>query len=562
MKKILAVVLCVLMVLSLAACSEEAKLYEKYADIIMMLEAEDYTAVMGVVSQMAVEKQYEGKERPQPAKEVVGSWYLTETDYQGAPESITLREDGTCVIDGKELLWLERESGDTYLGAVIMDGGEYKYYFNIDIGEKEQRMLYVDLWTCHVEGEWVGGDKHVGMYMNDSQANLPMVYWEKLEGSENFDDYFSINTHNVWYNDNDYAWKITSAEGAVPMTIEAICTNGSDHQFSMTLDQRDGHYVLTVVDGDASALYICEEYGFETSWPEYKYPIVMNCLTRYLENGYFWVDGYEDSFEGNTALKYLLEQFTELGDYKDAAEYVSRFSMIPSQLTKVDRKTTDQLGNVSTSTLERYTYNPDGTLATVTGQNAAEQYGIYESWDMLKFEYDATGKISKINIGDYSTTGVCTPTYDEAGRIVSMDVQRTNNHYVTTFTYDEAGMLIGMDMPTSGDNSYDHYIYTYSYDDAGRLLQKTKSWYDEYYAWVYDYVYESKPLAQRIETYMYRGEASYDITNVFTSDAQGRPLSADVTTTDTSATYVARVLEYVYEDLYFFDATGIEVAED
>lgn len=111
-------------------------------------------------------------------------------------------------------------------------------------------------------------------------------------------------------------------------------------------------------------------------------------------------------------------------------------------------------------------------------------------------------------------------------------------------------------------NTSDSTLERYTYDDAGRLVQKTKSWYGDYYAWVYDYVYESKPLAQRVETYLYRGEENYHITKVFTSDDQGRSLSAEVTSTNESDTYASRQLNYVYEDLYFFDSTGLVTEEN
>lgn len=562
MKKVVSLILCALMLLSLTACSEEAKLYEKYADIITMLEEENYTGVMGAVSAMAVAKQNEGKERPALVTVMEGQWYMISSDYTGAPEIVTMRQDGTCVVDGKEMLWLERHSDDTRLEGYIMDGGEYKYCFGFRVDAEDLALPRFELWTCRVDGEEVYSDNYVGNYKNTQLYTVVAKWWRLLDGDAAMDDSFDMYD-TVWYDDISFKWKFTSAEGEMPAVIKATSDNGSGLTLTLSLEERDGHKVMRVTN-DATGetgLYYNEDDGYEESWPEYKYPKVLENLRRYLRDGYFWVDGMEGSLRDNTALTYLHEQFTALGDYKDSADYLARFSMIPSMLTKMVQHTTDQLGNVSDSNKESHTYNNQGQLIAGSGAQMIETFGIYEDWSTFYLEYDASGKVSKINIGKDPVNAVCTPTYNAAGQLETMHVQRTDRQYTSTFTYDDQGRVIQLEIPYSTD-TYSQYVYTYTYDDAGHLTEKVRAWSEGRYKEVYTFTYEGDALVQSVMSYQYRDKEEYAVTRVFTNDAQGRPVSAVETSTRSGDTYAARELEYQYQDLYFFDDTGIVLEEN
>ena len=564
MKKIVSLILCAVMLLSLAGCGEEARLYEKYADIITMMEAEDYTGVMAVVSAKLVEQQNEGKERPELVKVMEGDWFLTSSDYVSAPEQFNLRQDGTCTVSGKEMLWLERGSGDTDFNGVIMDSGEYKYCFNFRMDAENLSMPYVELWTCQVDGESVYSDKHVGSYRNHPQYTMVTKWWRILDGDEGMDDGFDIYSGNIWYNEVDYQWKITSAANEMPVVITAVADNGTDATLSFSLEERDGHYVMNVVDDATgnSALYYHEEYGYEASWPEYNYPKVIKQLKNHLKGYSLWIEELEKSLSNNEAREYLYQQFVKLGDYKDVQDYIARFTIVPSMLSKVVQQTTDQLGNVSNSTQATYFYDETGRMIQGDGAEMIEKFGIYEDWNDFFLEYDAAGKVSGIKISNNPVTAVCTPTYNAAGQLETMQVQRTDRQYTSTFTYDDQGRLIQLDLPYGGTDDYNNYVYTYTYDEAGHMTQKIKTRYKGYYQYVYDYTYEGDVVTQVVESYLYRDKLDYTVTYVYTNDAQGRPISATVTTTQSSATYAAREIVYQYNDLYFIDSTGIELEEN
>lgn len=564
MKKLIAILLCAMMLLSLVGCSEEAKLYEKYADIITMLEAEDYTGVMGVVSAMAVAQQNNGVERPAAAAVMEGDWWLVSSDYVSAPEQVTLRQDGTCVVDGKEMLWLERGSSDTHVDGIIMDNGEYKFCFNFSMDTENRSMPDVDLWTCHVDGENVYSDKHVGNYRNHPQYTMVTKWWRILDGDEGMDDGFDIYSGNIWYNEEDYRWKIASAANEMPVVVVAVADNGTDATLTFTMEERDGHYVMNVVDDTTgnSALYYNEEYGYEATWPEYNYPNIIKQLMSHLKDYSIWCEEQDKYLNGNEAREYLYQQLVQLGDYKDTQEYLARFTIVPSMLSKVVQQTTDQLGNVNNSTQATYFYDATGRMIQGDGMEMVEKYGIYEDWNDFYLEYDAAGKVSGINISNNPVTAICTPTYNAAGQLESMQVQRTDRQYTSTFTYDEQGRVIQLDLPYGGDSTYYNYVYTYTYDEAGHMVQKVKSWSEGRYKSVFDYTYEGDAVVQRVESYQYRDKEEYSTTLVYTNDDQGRPVSAMVTTTQSGTTYSAREIIYQYNDLYFFDSTGIEIEEN
>ena len=568
MKRAVVLLLCLLMILPLAGCGEEAKkqkeqsdLYEKYEEIIELLEDKEYTAVMGLVSQMAVAGQNEQKDRPPVISVMSDAWYLVYSDREDAPASLAMTEDGKCNVEGKELLWLERHSDENGISGVVMDGGEYTYWFSFRVDANDLAMPTLTLWTCKVDGESVYSDKYIGEYRNHPQAAMTMKSWRKLDGDEGALDYLTLGTGSLWLNDYNYQWKITSAEDEMPVVIVAACEDSDN--YTITVEERNGHYVLQMTN-DATgetALYYCEEYGYETQWPEYRYPMVMKKLRSYLEYGSFYVEEMEKNLNENAARTYLHDQFESLGDYKDSAEYLARFSMIPSRLTEVIQRTTDQLNNVSDSNMERYKYDAQGYLTVGRGAQLVEDFGVFEDHNNFHFEYDANGVLVGITVGDSTVYAVCTPAYDDAGRLESMHVQKSDRQYTSTFTYDDQGRVVQLDIPY-GSDSYYQYTYTYTYDDAGHLIQKTKTWYNGYYTQVFDYTYDGDVLVQRVESYQYRGREEYSTTLTYTPDAQGRPLSAVVSTTDSNATYSAREIVYQYEDLYFFDDSGLTVEEN
>lgn len=60
-----------------------------------------------------------------------------------------------------------------------------------------------------------------------------------------------------------------------------------------------------------------------------------------------------------------------------------------------------------------------------------------------------------------------------------------------------------------------------------------------------------------VENYVPKYGMSYTTTYTYTCDDQGRPVHAVIDTTNPNNTYKAQEMLYTYQDLYFFDNTGL-----
>ena len=152
-----------------------------------------------------------------------------------------------------------------------------------------------------------------------------------------------------------------------------------------------------------------------------------------------------------------------------------------------------------------------------------------------------------------------TPIYDGEGKMVGMQVQEQSDDYPSVFTYDAENRVIRLYIPEPGA-SYD-MTFDYIYDDAGKLITKVKTFgYRGDYSVTSNYIYDGDAVVEIQQNWDYYG--TYTTTYTFTNDEQGRPLSAVITTDDPDVTYKAQEVVYTYEDLYFFDDTGLVLEED
>jgi len=104
----------------------------------------------------------------------------------------------------------------------------------------------------------------------------------------------------------------------------------------------------------------------------------------------------------------------------------------------------------------RYTYNPDGTRATMTDPDGG----------VTHYEYDANGKLTAI-VNPFGERVV--NTYDPDGRLTRRDL---GNGAHTLYTYDDAGQLTGLTHQRAGGSLLT--AYAYAYDDAGNLISATE----------------------------------------------------------------------------------------
>ena len=581
MKRILAMLLAVAMLAGLCACGgpteEETRaieLYNKYADVIDRLENEDYTGVIQEIAGL-INSGKEQEEKTPMGQLMVDDWHLTGVGEEklDPPKTLSVGADGTVLVDGEAYTWLENSSYDEGISGFLLKNGVHTYALEV-CQYRDDQVPYAQLWTVEANGDRFYSDDWLGTYYNDAMLGYLLRSWRNLDDNDEvMDDYISIQRSYADVNDEELDWAITaSGDGSVTVDLGGVWTFTVELRGELPIA-----FLTENATGVQAAYYLnYEEYGYDCSWPEYVYPEAMEYLNDCLadaENGY--TPGFSDYtvevpegesrpyYEGNAAWKRLYELFTALGDYKDSAEIVDRFTILKDMYTGASLLRVDNMGNESSDReYEVYKYN---SLGQVTYSETAENHRLYggDTYGSLYFFYDESGRISKIQKGTgNNVSAVITPVYDGEGRMVGGTYQSNSYNWELSYVYDAEGRLI----ENIVWNNDDRYHHTYVYDAAGNLV-KDVYWYGwgsnyKLYRYTVDYTYDAQGHLVQVEKvresyYDYRNE--FTLTNayswVYTNDAQGRPISADYTDLDSKGEtqYASQTITYHYDDLYFFE---------
>lgn len=555
MKKITAVLLVMTMVLCLAGCGSN-----QYADIIEQLDAKNYAGAVNMIASLAAQEQAANKVVTPLTEVLADEWYVVKNNGYDvtAPESISMNNDGTCTLDGKTMTWMQLNTTEdgSMMEGLITENEENMYYFYLH--NNENMMPQIELATCQMYEGGVGPGDGLATYLNHPLLPALIGYWNGLDVDENVPGYFWAYTNSIGSNEREYSYSLVPSEDESVLTLQVTAKNGYTETYTMTLEMRGEYPIVTLSDDATGAMgvYYNDSYGYDETWPEVRYTQAVKYLNRYLEGSDIYVYETETWLNGNNALSYLYGLFAELGDYKDSAEILGRFTVLEDQYTKAVIYRTDNLGNTSEYRLAAYTYNPNGTLASGYSSELNRLYGVGSDRNLM-FSYDGDGKISQIQYGNI--TAIITPAYDEAGRLATAVAQYNTKAYDYTYTYNEAGQLV------SNNNFHEYgynYTYDYTYDAEGRLVQLVQSYESGYtYVNTTDYSYDEKGcLVSETTVYSYiitwnkKTEVSKTETITYTNDEQGRPVSAEVVTEGENTQYAEQKILYTYEDVYFYNA--------
>lgn len=211
---------------------------------------------------------------------------------------------------------------------------------------------------------------------------------------------------------------------------------------------------------------------------------------------------YKAAMEALSNMDYqkALKLFTELGAFRDAAEYVARFTYIQDALLRSEQYT----DGVLTQTTE-YTYDQNGDpTASIGAKLLATEYSDngnlkLESWQysdyFLTVHYDAYTNIGAVTREEkrpifhntyldavkdghsisysYNYQGVLTRDNGELQQHTRVDGSTSIQKMLFngTYTYDEDGKLIRYDREyTWGGMGYSWTVY--EYDESGRLIRE------------------------------------------------------------------------------------------
>ncbi len=581
MKRVFAVLLTAALLLSLCACgpSDEEKrsleLYEKYADIIESLEEERYLKVIRQVSGYLEDDDYytviqemaqlanadpEEEEKTPIGQLFQGQWYWADGDDKIAgPSQLSVEENGTIMVDDTAYTWLEQNSYDTSISGYLIKDGVHTYHLNLNKSKNDQ-IAYIQLYTVRNDNGNFYSDKWVGTYYSHPKLRYLVKNWTNLDRNDQvMARYFYVSTTKVHVDDKDLSWEIaSSSEDKLTIDVEGA--------YTFTVELRDGLPFGTLrntATGDQAAYYLdYSMYGPNRSWPEFIYPRAMEYLQecqKDVANGYtadfndYILDDSSTRYQGSAAWQRLYELFTGLGDYKDSAQLAARFTILEDRYVGAERLRVDQMGNESKyDSYEVVRYNSMGQVTSSAVEENFRLYGMTSG--TMHFSYEENGRISKVqHLSGSSVQAIVIPVYDDQGRMVGGSYKTNTATGELSYVYDDQGRLTE-NIVWSGDNRY-QYIYTY--DDQGRLAsyESMQGWGDPvrvYYKSKTTLTYDQQGRLMEKTTVKDSGATA---TYTYTYDDQGKCISATLVEADSkgNSSYVSQTINYLYQDLYFFD---------
>ena len=362
-------------------------------------------------------------------------------------------------------------------------------------------------------------------------------------------------------------------------------------KYTFAAEKRGELYFAVLTDANGNEeYYYALPYGYDRSWKEYVYPRAVSYAEKCLEamaNGenptyYCELDERPSMPEGNDALKRLYEVFEFLGDYRDSAEYLARFTVLEDVYVGARSYSEYQTGNIAgkqyISVSKGVDYYPDGSLRTVLGDPLGDKLYGGDGYDPLRYIYDENGRIAKVQtIGDArrrvdngnseiseweilyyadNVTEELTLVYDENGVLLS---GRYGDGREVIYRCDDQGRVVG-------NNTY--FIegvgqYSYTYDENGRLVQTvkdSKSWLHEYTEsrTTVTYEYDENGHLKKTRTvleYPDNGEMVLGLERVYEceTDGQGRRTKSTLIYSTEWDVLPIMYTEYIYADRYFFE---------
>lgn len=251
----------------------------------------------------------------------------------------------------------------------------------------------------------------------------------------------------------------------------------------------------------------------------------------------------------------LYQRFSELGNYKQSKEILSRFSIVENGFVTVKRTFVDAFGQEQSHEGGAVLIDAQGRVAVVfdvSGNGTIYAYDeqenvIREGADRIH-KYNDRGERIETYTFSYRFDGIETITnysYDTQGNCV--EATRKNydgTTYTITYTYDEKGNCIEK-LTTYANGVTDTVAYTYIYDEQGNCLFRfSNEDIDEGYQFI---VYSQTGNMIFAANYATDAEISdYHYEN-------GLPVS--ITFSD------GNELTFEYAPAYFFDVEGFVLPE-
>ena len=457
---------------------------------------------------------------------------------------ITLNEDGSCAVDGNNYRWmLERYSfyNENDAGFVIYNDEGILY--NAHLFQSETNGITMDLYTT--------GDvrDHIDSYFNSKLISevANNATWYAFDRENSITNYLFWDIYGLSFDGDQQPCRMGEYTDDF---VTAYVPNAEAPVYILNIFRNGDYPELTVevVESGDKIHYYHGDHEYDPEHPEALYYQAMEMIGYYLEDVTYW-DASGETYSGGELLKLAHEHLTRLGDYRQTAEYLARFTIQPQKLMAITQNQVDALGNVITTDWISHRYDIQGNLCRFTDDATVALFGLSaEGFPVHCYEtfvtYDEEHRITDITVISHDAIyEICTPEYDEKGNLVKLSIQKTDGAEESLFRYDDQNRLVEIQMPNGS--------YTWDYNEAGQMIRSVLTRKNESVAT--DYAYENGVLAEKTEHHTYRN-TNWTVSFRFTCDEQGRPIRAEVTSDRSGYKYVSEEYLYTYEDVYFYTA--------
>lgn len=244
--------------------------------------------------------------------------------------------------------------------------------------------------------------------------------------------------------------------------------------------------------------------------------------------------------------------FEQLGDYRDAKEYLSKFYYMPIsfEYDLIDKKGTNDVAYnsknlpISETTIRsdvqavsKFAYDDNGNIIEqIMIKNTAGDPEIYH----YVYTYDEKGYLLTANYTAHDGyVASYTYLYDDKGNNTKQIYVDANGTYEYLMTYDENGNMLTKMLVYGGEVQSMNIVVTYN--DSGVIIKEVYTYYDGSQEYV-DYDYDVNGNCTRVVFIDANGENIYD----YTYDEHGNVIKEIYTSFDGNVQYVCTKYELVY----------------
>ncbi len=247
MKRVISLLLVAVLCICLCACQQD-KTYEKYQTIIDNLENGNYQNAIDLIENMAQANSEDSNtdgsgdsdasdvpaltpEQIAWKTKAVGTWIPDKTASEGGHTGFTVKDDGTCVVDGKNYTWAIGNASENSAQLNVLDGQTKVYLLNLSVHSGygyNRASLYT--YTSEHNSTSTNGS----YYRNEDYTVVEIT-------NDNWQDYFEIKEvlsgkKNAFGEINEF-WGHTYFQLKDGTVNSALSSGGTEYQYVSTCQE-------------------------------------------------------------------------------------------------------------------------------------------------------------------------------------------------------------------------------------------------------------------------------------------------------------------------------------